>query len=61
MTTVRKGARTKDRQGGVMPIGKLDHYSRRTLDLGASRRLDTDPSQVTIELNRPAAEAPRAA
>jgi len=79
-----------------MPIGKLDHYSIRTLDIEASRRFYTemafaatglaemrqrlqrlniahrertvpslglhqvffeDPSQVTIELNYPAAEA----
>ena len=37
-----------------MPIGKLDHYSIRTLDIEASRRF-------SIELNFPASEAHRAA
>jgi hypothetical protein len=50
-----------------MPIGKLDHYSIRTLDiphrertvpsLGLHQVFFEDPSQVTIELNYPAAEA----
>jgi hypothetical protein len=46
-----------------MPVGKLDHYSIRTLDVEASRGFYSavmgvgDPSGVTIELNFPAAEA----
>lgn len=55
-----------------MPIGKLDHYSIRTLDIDSSRRCYTeviglhqvffeDPSQVTIELDFSAHEALRAA
>ena len=40
-----------------MPIGKLDHYSIRTLDIDPSN----PQGRKAIELNCPASEAQRAA